>query len=120
MNPSDRQRLEHICYYCEDVADAIETFGNSYEAFLGNVHYLNTVSMSIMQIGELVGGLSAEFKSGTRQMMWGLIKGMRNIVAHNYRGINKEVIWDAAINDIPALLAFCKEILAREEDNIKE
>jgi len=114
MKDSDRQRLEHICYYCDDVADAIKTFGASYEAFLGNVHYLNTVAMSIMQIGELSGALSLEFRSA-HPMLWGPMKGMRNIIAHTYHSVNREIIWDTAMNDIPALLAFCKEILSQDE-----
>lgn len=70
--------------------------------------------MSIMQIGELVGGLSSEFRTN-HSMLWGPMKAMRNYVVHQYARVDIQTIWDTALNDIPALLAFCNGILAREE-----
>jgi len=111
MKDSDIQRIKHIREYCVDIADAIDVFGKEYQMFNENIHYLNSVSMSIMQIGELTGGLSAEFK-GRHPMLWGPIKAMRNLFAHAYLSMNREVIWDTAVNDIPELLKFCDNILA--------
>ncbi|MCL2445687.1 MAG: hypothetical protein FWD06_02835 [Oscillospiraceae bacterium] len=69
MKPSDLQRLAHIKQYCEDVADAILTFGNDFDAFENNRHFVNAVSMCIMQIGELTGMLSPEFKE-QNALLW--------------------------------------------------
>lgn len=67
--------------------------------------YFNSVSMSIMQIGELSAGLSTEFKEQPkRQVQWGPVKAMRNMFAHGYASMDAEVIWEAATRDIPALL----------------
>ena len=115
MKIADLQRLEHMKVYCEDIADAIETHGNCFEIFCSNVHYRNSVAMSIQQIGELSGALSMEFRSA-HPMLWVPMKGMRNIIAHAYHSINRETIWQTAVEDIPALLAFCKEILSKEEN----
>jgi len=72
--------------------------------------------MSIMQIGELVGGLSDEFKDSTRgQMPWGLIRGMRNRFAHSYSNMDKSDIWETATKDIPVLLAFCEKVVKESE-----
>ena len=35
---------------------------------------------------------------------WKLMKGMRNIIVHEYFGINSEKVFDTAFNDIPLLL----------------
>jgi len=43
------------------------------------------------------------------------MKAMRNYVVHQYARVDIQTIWDTALNDIPALLAFCNGILAREE-----
>ncbi len=32
---------------------------------------------------------------------------MRNIVAHRYGTVDHAITWDVAVNDIPALKAFC-------------
>lgn len=67
---------------------------------------------SILQIGELVAGLSEEYKSETRNRMpWQAIKAMRNIVAHGYGNIELAVVWRTALDDIPRLQAFCEEEL---------
>jgi uncharacterized protein with HEPN domain len=112
MNSSDVQRLQHIKTYCEDIAETITRFGQDYNAFIQDKDYFKSVSMSIMQIGELSGALSDEFKTKTySKMQWGAIKGMRNLFAHAYASMNKEVIWESAVRDIPGLLEFCDKML---------
>jgi uncharacterized protein with HEPN domain len=51
--------------------------------------------MCILQIGELANGLSVEFREETKeQMQWGLIRGMRNWLAHAYTEMDENVIWE--------------------------
>lgn len=68
--------------------------------------------ISLLQIGELSGKLSDAFRSQTdTQIPWGSIRGMRNLFAHNYGSMSREVIWKSALEDIPILLTFCEEQL---------
>lgn len=115
MNKSDRQRLEHIKSYCTDVEKTVQRFGAEYEAFSTDTDYLNSVSMSILQIGELSIGLSDEFKhTEGAEMPWGSMRGMRNMYAHAYAKMDKISIWETATIDIPALLHFCDKVLEQE------
>jgi uncharacterized protein with HEPN domain len=112
MDSVDLSRLQHIKVYCEDIADSIERFGNSFEAFSQDKDFYKSISMSVMQIGELSGGLSVGFKDATRsQMPWGLMKGMRNHFAHGYAAMEKNDIWETATKDIPNLLIFCNHVI---------
>jgi len=121
MKDSDLKRLIHIKSYCEDIADAINRFGADYDTFLNDIHYANSVSMSIMQIGELSSGLSEGFKGQTiNQMQWSLMKSMRNMFAHAYASMNKEVIWETATQDIPALQEFCNKIVERDAKELSK
>jgi len=71
--------------------------------------------MSIMQIGELSIKLSDDFKEYSREKVaWDLIKGMRNLFVHVYATMDKDIIWETAKKDIPALLIFCEDTLAEE------
>jgi len=116
MRDSDLQRIQHIRTYCEDIADTIERFGEDYDVFAKDRDYSNSVSMSIMQIGELSIGLTDEFKDATRHhIQWGAIKGMRNMFAHAYISMNKSVIWETATRDVPAVLDFCNDILMKSD-----
>jgi uncharacterized protein with HEPN domain len=108
MKERDLNLLLHIKMHCEDISLAISAYGNSFEIFSSNVLYRNTVSMSMLQIGELAHHLSAEFtKETTYQIPWQNIVDMRNRFAHGYLQMDKKIIWNTAIINIPALHNFC-------------
>ena len=69
----------------------------------------HSVSFCILQIGELVGRLSDELRAATvSEINWTAIKGMRNIVVHDYGNVDQEEVWTAATQDVPILKAFCE------------
>ena len=116
MMQPDLQRIARIRDYCVEIKKTINRYGDTFEAFDSDADYQRSVSFSILQIGELSGGLSQEFRKATAdRMQWGAMKGMRNLVAHNYGSMSREIIWETAITDIPALKSFCDEIF--EADN---
>lgn len=88
MKPLDRDLsiLEHIVSYCEQIEQTMERFGPEYGTFRGDQIYRNAVALCILQIGELSGKLSDEFKAAYTDVPWRQIKAMRNIVAHSYGG----------------------------------
>ena len=101
--------LKHIKEHCMDISEAVERFGNDYMIFEKDKHYKNAVSMSLLQIGELSGKLSEDFRiSKKSDIPWKELKAMRNLFAHNYGSMDIEKIWDTAINDIPILKDFCE------------
>ena len=116
MTQPDLQRIAHIRDYCEEIRKTIARYGDTFEAFEKDADYQRSVSFSILQIGELSGGLSDEFRKATaNRVQWGPMKGMRNLVAHNYGSMSRDIIWETATTDIPALKSFCDELL--EEEN---
>lgn len=116
MESNDIQRIKHINVYCKDIADAISCFGNSFDSFSSNIHFQNSVSMSILQIGELSIGLSDEFKANTsEQIQWAPIRAMRNMFAHEYTAMNPLIIWETATKSIPELMDFCEKTIAFSE-----
>ena len=40
---------------------------------------------------------------------------MRNLVAHNYGSMSRDIIWETASVDIPTLKTFCEEQLSAAE-----
>ena len=114
----DRDIVEHILRYCEQVETAHEDFGYSRERFDRSTTYQNAVSMCILQIGELVNHLTDDFKSVHSQIPWRKIRGMRNYVAHEYGSIDRDVVWFAATVSIAELKDFCMDCL-KEMDGKK-
>ncbi len=116
MKKMDVDVLEHIRDYCLDIQNTVNRFGNDKSIFENDRDYRNSVCMSLLQIGELTGHLSDDFKLKTRgQIYWPAIKGMRNIFAHNYGAIDIDRIWETTANDISQLYAFCVEIITQSE-----
>lgn len=70
--------------------------------------------MCILQIGELAGHLSQEFRASHPGMPWNEIRGIRNVMAHAYGSISIQTTWEAIEQDMPALKAFCQAILSEQ------
>ena len=109
----DKSILEHMLSYCVDIEETVQRFGNSYETFSCDKVYRNACAMCILQIGELAGHLSEDFRAVHREMPWKEIRAMRNVVAHAYADISFRTTWDTIQADIPALKTFCLELLSR-------
>jgi uncharacterized protein with HEPN domain len=106
-----RERL-----YLEDIlaaADAIAEFveGQQLEAFRADRMRRSAVTNQLTIIGEAVAHLSEEFKQLHPDIPWSDIKALRNIVVHNYFGVDWEEVWRAAIEDAPVLRARIARIL---------
>ena len=116
MLSPDLQKINHIRDYCLEIAQTIKRYGDSFEVFSIDTDYQKSISFSIMQIGELSSGLSAEYRENTSEFIpWSSIRGMRNLFAHNYGSMSREIIWKTAKEDVPKLLAFTEKALAEPE-----
>ena len=117
MLSPDLQRIQHIRDYCAEIEKTVQRYGKSFEIFDVDMDYQRSVSFCILQIGELGSRLSPEFREATAdRVQWGPIKGMRNLVAHNYGSMSRDIIWETAVTDIPVLKAFCDEQLTKESE----
>ena len=114
MLSPDLQRIEHIKDYCVEIVQTIVRYGNSFDIFSADLDFQKSISFSLLQIGELSGSLSDSFKDETASLVpWRSIKGMRNLFAHDYGSMSREIVWKTANEDIPVLLTFCNQALKR-------
>ena len=104
----DRNIISHMLKYCDEVETAHDDFSHSKEKFMNSSTYRNAVTMPILQIGELANHLSEEFKQQHKQIPWNEMRGIRNLMAHQYHSVDFDIIWDTSRIDIPALREFCK------------
>ncbi len=111
-NKRDLQIIEKIKQYCDEINIAHDHFGKSYEEFEHSSVYKNAVCLCLLQIGELVAKLSEDFKDLHPEIPWRAIKGMRNVVAHEYGKIDTQTVWETAENETEKLRIFCEQILS--------
>ena len=111
MNTRDEIVLKKIIQYADEISETISRFNLTQNSFTEDFVARNAISMCILQIGELVGKLSEEFKADNNVMPWREIKAMRNIAAHNYGEIDIDILWETATCDIPDLKEYCQKFI---------
>ena len=62
-------------------------------------------------IGEAVKNISVAVKQSNVQLPWPDIAGMRDKLIHHYFGVDTELVWETAKNDIPFLKSEIHKIL---------
>ncbi|MBE6761793.1 MAG: DUF86 domain-containing protein [Ruminococcaceae bacterium] len=107
----DLNIIEKIYKYCLQIDEAHNMFNQNYEIFKINSVYKNSVCLCLMQIGELANNLSENFKTDNKDIPWREIRGMRNIVAHEYGHIDYEIVWETIEDSVPELKKFCENKL---------
>lgn len=95
--------IEKIEEYVSPFADA--------DAFFEHKINFDAAMMNFIIIGEMVDRLTDEFKEASRHIDWMKIKGFRNIVAHDYFGIDAEEVWQIAKTHLSTLKMDVKKIL---------
>jgi uncharacterized protein with HEPN domain len=104
----DRERLR-------DIVEAIERIekysARGRQAFDGDELIQIWIVHHLQVIGEAARALSAEFIATHTQVPWSKIVGMRNILVHNYFGVDADIVWEAVNRDLPSLKTQLASIL---------
>src|SRR3990172_5533262 len=109
MSRDESLYLADIQESCEKVLRFTE--GLTYKDFIPDDLHLDAVLRNLEVIGEAVKNVSDETRQKYPNVKWRKIAGFRDIVAHEYFGVNDETVWDIVKNDIPALLAIVNTML---------
>lgn len=97
---NDRERLLDI----EEAIAKIEKYASrGHDLFESDELIQNWILRHIQIIGEAARGVSADLKAAHLDVEWVKIAGMRNILVHDYFGINTALVWDTVVNDLPNL-----------------
>ena len=102
--------------YLGDIQDSCEkilrfTKGMTYKEFVNDDLHFDAVLRNLEIIGEAVKNISEETRIAYANIKWRKIAGFRDIVAHEYFGVNEETVWDIVKNQVPDLLEIVKTML---------
>lgn len=105
----DEARLRHIV----DSINEIEkyTSGISFQNFSRNSMMVNAAIRQLEIIGEAANHISIDMRSKYDDIEWDNIIGLRNILIHEYFGVDINIIWDIIKNDIIDLKEKINKIL---------
>lgn len=109
-----RQNRDQV--YLGDILDAIERIegymaGVKKKDFMDNFMMQDAIMRQIEIIGEASNSVSDEFQEKHQELPWFQMRGIRNKIVHDYRGINLDIIWDTVVNNLPPLKKQVQDIL---------
>ncbi len=90
------------------------TAGFDFERFVADEKTADAVVRNLIVIGEAVKNLPLDFKQQHPEIEWRKIAGLRDIVVHEYFGIDEDILWDVIHTKIPELEKAIDNILAVE------
>ena len=95
--------------YCQDILDsgaAIQSYvqGITFDSFVQDRMRCSAVIREFEIIGEAVAKLPIALKEGYPNIPWQDIKDFRNLLAHEYFGVDLEIVWNTIHNDLPMVL----------------
>jgi uncharacterized protein with HEPN domain len=99
------EAIEKIKIYCQDITTADELFT------INDQMNFNAISRLLLTIGEEVQKIDVELLHTQPHIYWQEIKGLRNRMAHDYRGIDPDIVFDIAVNELEILKKALIQIL---------
>jgi uncharacterized protein with HEPN domain len=101
--------------YLEDIREAIAKIqryvaGLTFAEFAKDDKTIDSVVRNLEIIGEAARNMPTEVKERHHEIPWDAIVGMRNKVAHEYFGIDTQIIWKTIHDDLPLLLGMINKI----------
>jgi uncharacterized protein with HEPN domain len=106
MNDRDVAIVNKIIAYCNEIEKTHSFFKDDKELFFNKEAgfvYRNSITMPILQIGELAKNLSDDFRNDHSDMHWREIMGIRDIFAHHYGSLDYDMAWNTSKEDVKEL-----------------
>lgn len=117
-----RDRDQILVQHILDAISAIFTFlaDMTLPEFLEDDLVASAVIKKFEIIGEASNRLSVPFKSTYADIPWQDVIGMRNILIHDYMGVDLESVWDTVHSDLKDLQEQLSETTSEQDPSLQE
>jgi len=108
----DQLYLKHIL----DAIDKVDTYiAVGREVFIASSHWQDAVIRQLEIIGEATKRLSKQFCSRHSDVPWRRIAGLRDVLIHDYMGVDINAVWEITQKNLPPLRLQIESILRERE-----
>ena len=104
-----KQQLDDILQAISFIRQYVKDM--DYKAFEADRKTQDAVIRNLEIIGEAARILPDELKNKAAEIQWYKIIALRNILIHEYFGVNMKIIWDLIQNKLNALQNTCRRML---------
>ena len=107
-----RDYKAYLLHIIEEADYLIKNSSNiDYTYFIDDDHLRRSFVRSLEIIGEAVKNLPEDFRESHPEIEWKKMAGMRDVLIHQYFGVNYKLVWDVVKNRIPVLKKTIEDIL---------
>jgi uncharacterized protein with HEPN domain len=104
----DRVYLKHIL----DAIERIESYVSvGHGTFMSTSHWQDATIRQLEIIGEATKRLSQDLRTRYDEVPWRRIAGLRDVLIHNYMGVDLVAVWEITQRDLPVLKQNVQAIL---------
>jgi uncharacterized protein with HEPN domain len=89
------------------------TAGLTYEEFIQDEKTMDAVLRNLEVIGEAAKNIPEELRSKYPDVEWQRMIGIRNIISHEYFGVDAQIIWEVATRNVPETEPLVTDMLDR-------
>lgn len=112
MSDRDRLYLSHILR----CISRVETYTRAGRAAYDSETIIqDAVIRNLQVIGESAKRLSQELCAAASEIPWKDVVGLRNVLVHDYLGVDLDSVWEIASNDLPGLRAAIHRLLGEAD-----
>lgn len=117
MTTDDRLYLDHM----RDCIERIQAYTvEGRETFETSTLIQDGVIRNLQVMAESSQRVSTAVKDAHPEVDWRAISGFRNVLVHDYLGVDLNIVWNVIENELPTLKTQIEAILAEPQDDTED
>ena len=107
----NRQVDDYLCDISEAINDIADFIGSlTYEEFIADKKTINAVIRSLEILGEATKNIQMSVRNQYPDIPWSQMAGMRDVLIHNYMGVDLMTVWKVITERLPDLKSKIEKI----------
>lgn len=109
-------KKRNVLVYFDDIIESMENIeeyieGHTFDTFQTNKMVFDAVIRNLEVIGEASKNVPDDIRERYEDIPWQRMVGLRNILIHEYFGINKQIVWKIITENLPDIKPKVKQLL---------